>query len=381
MSMLFRLVICELRYRPWTAALTVSITASAVVAVLFFVGLSETLAKRTRIIQRDMGLNVRFIPEGNRPDRYWLRGYAEGSIDQALVDGLSNQDVANRLVPMLQRAIPIGEGEAILTGIGEERFANGRAMKPVFGGIATGETVVLGSAAAEMARVTEGDAIAILGREFRVARVLAAEGSSDDLRVHAELPIVQSLLGMPGKLNEIRALECGCDESVTDPEERLREVFGALLPGTIMIRHDRMADTRRRQRQLADRVAKTATPLAVAFATVIVSALLILNTRQRRREIGLLTAVGRDRRFVAALIGCRSVILGVIAGLGGVVTAWAILAWGGPHFSGADMPPPDWSGSWLALGLTLGVAIPAVASLLPIAFASRVDAAVTLREE
>lgn len=381
MNMLFRLVICELRYRPWAAALTVSITASAVVAVLFFIGLSESLAKRTQIIQRDMGLNVRLIPEGNRPDRYWFRGYAEGSIDQSLVDGLVNQDVANRLVPMLQRAIPMGEGEAMLTGIGEERFANGQAMKPVFGGIATGETVVLGSAAAALARVAEGDSIAILGREFRVARVLAAEGTSDDLRVHAELPIVQSLLGMPGKVNEIRALECHCDESVTDPEEKLREVFEALLPGTMMIRHDRMADARRKQRQLADRVARTATPLAVALATVIVCALLILNTRQRRREIGLLTTVGRDRRFIVALIGCRSVILGVIAGLGGVVTAWAILAWGTPHFSGEDTPPPDWSGSWLALGLMLGAAIPAAASILPIAFASRVDPAVTLREE
>ena len=379
--MLVRLVICELRYRPWTAALTVLIAGSAVLAVLSFIGLSESLAKRTRIIQRDMGLNVRFIPAGNRLDRYWLRGHAEGSIDQTLVDRLADQEVANRLVPMLQRTIPFGDGEAILTGIGEERFANGQVMKPVFGGIADGETIVLGSAAAELAGAEEGNTVIILGREFRVARVLAGEGTSDDLRVHAELPIVQSLLGTPGKINEIRALECQCDDSVADPEQKLREVLEPLLPGTMMIRHDRMADARRKQRQLADRVVGTVTPLVVALAAALVCALLFLNTYQRRREIGLLSAVGRDRRFVIALIGCRSIVLGVIAGLLGVGAAWVTLAWGTPSLLGEDVSPPEWSASWLGLGLILGAAIPAAASILPIASARRVDPAMTLRKE
>lgn len=98
--MLTRILIAELRYRPWTALLTVLITVCSVAMVLFFIGISELLATRTRLIQRDLGLNLRFIPADTNLDRYWLRGYAEGAIDESLVDRLASQEVANRLVPM-----------------------------------------------------------------------------------------------------------------------------------------------------------------------------------------------------------------------------------------------------------------------------------------
>ena len=381
MSMLPRVVWSELRYRPWTALLTVGITFCAVASVMFFIGLSEMLSARTRVIQRDLGLNVRFIPAGNRLDRYWLRGYAEGSIDEALIDRLAAQDVANRLVPMLQRTIPWGAGEAILTGIGAERFALGQAMKPVFGGIAENDVAVLGAVAAELAGATEGDTITVLGRELRVARVLAREGTVDDLRVHADLPVVQDLLGMPGKINEIRALECHCDESVSDPEEQLRATLEPLLPGTMMIRHDRMADARRKQRQLADRMATVASPLIVALAAVLVAALLMLNTYQRRREIGLMAAVGRDARFIAAAIACRSLLLGICGGVLASLAAWGTLRWGGEAFVGPGTPAPPWSFRQPLLGVLLGAAIPTVAAFLPIAAATRVDPALTMRGE
>jgi len=384
--MLTQILIAELRYRPWTALLTVLITACSVALVLFFFGISEMLAARTRLIQRDLGLNLRFIPAGTNLDRYWLRGYADGSIDESLVDRLVSQEVANRLVPMLQRTIPFGDSEAILTGIGEERFAAGAKQKSVFGSLVDDQQrVVLGSVAAGLLGLSEGDAVDILGHRFQVARVLAPEGSLDDLRIHADLSVVQTLLSMPGKVNEIRALECNCEESILDPEAHLRATLEPLLPGTMMIRHDKLADARRRQRQLADRMASVASPLVVVLSAVLVCALLLLNTYQRRGEIGLFSAVGKSHLFVAAVIGGRAILLGVFSGCLGTIAAWVLLALSGETFFGSSGPALSEILSQAAapqsvgLGLLLGAAIPTVASLMPIVWITRIDPALTLR--
>ena len=68
--------------------------------------LSELAAQRTQIIQRDIGLNLRIIPADTDLEAYWIKGYAEGVMDQSLLSRIAEQEVANRLVPMLQRTIP-----------------------------------------------------------------------------------------------------------------------------------------------------------------------------------------------------------------------------------------------------------------------------------
>jgi hypothetical protein len=380
--MFFRLLISELRFRCWTAMLTMFITACAAVAVFFFMGLSDLMADRTRLIQRDLGLNLRIVPEGTDLDRYWMKGYADGTIDESLVERLEQQEVANRLVPMLQRTIPWGDGEAILTGIGDERFAGGQQMKPAFGRLTDQrEQVVLGHLAAEKVVASEGDEITVLNRRFVVKRILAQEGSIEDLRIHLELSVVQELLELPGRLNEIRALECNCAEGITDPEEHLRSILEPLLPGTMMIRQDRMADARRKQRQLVDRLTSVGLPIVVILSVVIVAALIILNTYQRRRELGLFSLLGRGPTFVGGLIWGRAILLGCGGGLVGAGFAW----WALSNYGGALVGNTSASSMLLfsncVLGGVLGGAITSVASIFPIVLLLNAEPAIVLRGE
>lgn len=379
--MSWRILIAELSFRRGTAMVTLLITAATTMTVFFLIGLSDLMAGRTRLIQRDIGLNLRFIPAGTDLDRYWMKGYSEGTIDEGLVDTLEAQDVANRLVPMLQRTIPWGEGEAILTGIGRERFARNKTMKPVFGGLVDEEeAIILGSVAAEMIDAKEGDTLTVLGLSGKVKRVLASEGSSEDLRVHMDLSTVQSLLGLTGKINEIRALECNCEEGITDPEEHLRSILEPLLPGTIMIRQDKLADARRKQRQLLDRLSMVAMPVVVVLAVFIVAALIILNTYQRRREMGLYSVLGRGPEYVGGLIWGRALLLGCVGGLAGATLAWCGLAIFGESLLGAAAKPNFHLQDWLASGL-LGGAITSVAAILPVILMMNLEPAIVLRGE
>jgi hypothetical protein len=121
-----------------------------------------------------------------------MKGYADGVIDQSLLAAVRQQQVAHRLVPMLQRTIPWGDGEAILTGIGDEIFVGGESLKPVFGGLGdvAGE-LTLGAIAASKRKLVDGDRVTALRREFLVKRALSSSGSIDDIRVYGDLTTVQ----------------------------------------------------------------------------------------------------------------------------------------------------------------------------------------------
>ena len=374
------LVVAELRHRPGTAFVTLVMMVLATAVVVFFVGVSDLAATRTRLIQRDLGLNVRLIPETTDLNQYWLRGYSTGTIDEAIVSKLEAQDVANRLVPMLQRTIPWGESEAILTGIGKERFKRGQSKKPVFGGPAqSSDELVLGSTAAQERGLAEGDKVSVLGRDFTVKRILAESGSIEDIRVHAGLEVVQELLEMPGKLNEIRALECHCDASIADPTAYLRETLEPLLPGTRVIRQDRMADARRQQRLMAERTGAVAAPLLAAFATIGVMGLTLLNANQRRVEIGMLAALGRTPGSIALMIGARSVLLGLLGGLIGGCLGWVLINQYGSWFLGPGPGKFELELTGVLISGVLGGAIASLGALIPAALAARVDPAETLR--
>jgi putative ABC transport system permease protein len=377
---ILKIVGAEIRYRLFTSICMVGIVAVAVASVVFFVRLSELASDRTRIIQRDMGLNLRILPADADLDAYWLKGYADGVIDESLLEKVLQQDVANRLVPLLQRTIPWGDGEAILTGIGDEQFARGAAMKPVFGGFGDGPNELrIGAVAAAKKGLSEGDQTVLLGRDFVVKRVLSSTGSMDDIRVYAPLATVQQLLDLPGKLNEIRALECECGEDVVDPEAFIRAALGPLLPGTQIVRQDRMAEARRKQRILAERIGVAATPVLILLSASGVAGLAFLNTHQRRGEIGLFAAVGMTAPTIATIIGTRAALLGTIGGVLGAWGGWMLVNRFGGHFVGFDVAGVDFRAAHLAIGGLAGGTIAFCGGLIPAVIAAKADIVHTLR--
>lgn len=376
------IIVAEIRHRWVTAIVTAAVVAAAVASVLLVLGIADLAADRTRIIQRDIGLNLRILPAEADLEAYWLKGYADGVIDETLLRTVHQQDVANRLVPLLQRTVPWGEGEAILTGIGQELFARGEALKPLFGSFGDREDeLTLGAVAAAKRGVREGDRVGLLGQEFVVKRVLSRSGSVDDIRVYGELVAVQRLLGLPGQINEIRALECECGEDVEDPEAWVRSVLEPLLPGTQIIRQDRLAEARRKQRILAERVATVAAPALVVLAALAVAGLSFLNARQRRGEIGLFVAVGMSSARIGGIIAWRAAILGTFGGMVGVGIGWWLVVTAGERLVGPGAAITGVHGLEILLGGLVGGGIAACGAWIPAMIAARVDPVTTLRGE
>ena len=115
----------ELCMRRMSAIMSVVMIAAAVATVLSSIGLTQAIEAQTRRIQRDIGLNIVILPPGTDLARWWIAGVPRGSMPESWIDDLQSQDVANRLVPMLVATEKIGNIEALLTGIDEERFKRG----------------------------------------------------------------------------------------------------------------------------------------------------------------------------------------------------------------------------------------------------------------
>ena len=370
----------ELRHRRVSAGLFVLVVATAV--AVFDVHLLVTAAGRdeTRIVQRDMGLNLVILPDTVDLGRYWLDGEVDGSIPAEYLDRVSDQKVANRLVPLVKRRVDLGGEPVLLTGIAEERF-KGKRMEAVFGMRIDPSTAVVGGAVVRRLGLTRGAEITLLGEPFTVAETLAETGAAEDVRVYVALADAQRLLDLEGRVTEIQALECHCGEEVTDPVAHLAAALEPLLPGTTVVRRAAAADARRAQRLLADRTLAVVTPIVLALCGVIVVVLSVLNVRERRAEVGVLRAIGWASLPVAGVFLGRGAALGAVGGaVGGAAGPLLFGAFGDAVFERTRLASGTIEPLVLLGGVGGAAALAVVASFVAAALAVRQDPAEVLRD-
>ncbi|MDP6940153.1 MAG: ABC transporter permease [Planctomycetota bacterium] len=324
------LVTRELRHRWPGALLGTLVVGIAVALVVVSLALARAGEKETRLIQRDVGLNLLILSDKTDMADYWARGYSDHSFPAEYMDRVHDQAVANRLVPLLKQRVEVSGVSALLVGIEGERFKGGQVMKPVFGKVLASGQAVLGGAVARLLDVAPGESLTILGHEANVQTCLSESGTVEDGTIYVPMQDAQAWLGMAGRINEIQALECHCGKEVEDPLGLLREVLAPLLPGTIVLRRQDAADARRNQRQLAEGTLALLSPLFVLLAGALVAVLGVLNVRDRREELGVYGALGHSPWRVAMVLLGRPAVIGCTGALAGCALGEALTQQYGP---------------------------------------------------
>lgn len=133
--------------------------------------------------------------------------------------------------------------------------------------------------------------------------------------------------------------------------------------------------------------------LAIALVALVTAALGVVNTllmaiSERRREIGVLKALGADEREIRWLFLVESGLMGLIGSIGGILLGWLVARGASAAakliMQRQGLPPLELFATplWLVAGaLAFGLAISLVAGLMPAARAARVDAVEALRGE
>ena len=375
----------------------------------------ERLENDYRMIMRDLGHNVMILHENQSRAALRSGGYPDTYMPEEHVYRLTEGEVGslNHVLPVLQEKITWPEYgiDIILSGTpgqvpvfheSKTRFIaeDGESYRnPITDPIPEG-SLRIGNAVADELDLGPGDAVMLMGEEFRIHRVDQAQGTEEDIMVWSSLEKAQQWLDRPDQINAIFALECVCDHHSLG---RIEDDVATVLPDVQVLEFSSRVIARAEARQRAEEEANRAlaaeiehrealgeemrsfamilVPIVLAASGLWVFFLVLGNVRERESEIGILRAIGVRESKIAAIFLSKAVVMGLIGAVIGYLVGIVIgAAWGGISMSSVQFLQMINPLLFLAALLT-AAALCVTAGWIPAFNAARKDPADVLRGE
>jgi putative ABC transport system permease protein len=220
-------------------------------------------------------------------------------------------------VPVLSEKTAIRNRPVTVLGIDPEemrRFKGWQLAKGSYFGADAPVGAVVGSSLSSQSQLSPGTTITIRGQQVTVVGVLAETGSKDDVSLFLPLPLAQELFKagdrfsyVPVKVHDVQAVDATIN--------RIKEVVSLGV----------VTDKQMLASVLSIVGTVTITLQLIAAVSVLAAAFGIINTMltatyERKREIGILQAMGARRRTIFTLFLLESGCYGLLGGITGVIT-------------------------------------------------------------
>lgn len=187
--------------------------------------------------------------------------------------------------------------------------------------------VVLGSSAARQFDLKPGAIVTIRGEKLPILGILSETGGRDDVTLFLSLPVAQRLFKSTDKISyaAIRIYDLAQTEGYI---EKIREATGLGV----------VSDKQMLKSVLGIVGTVNITLQLIAAVSVLAAAFGIVNTMmtatyERKREIGILQALGARRRIIFTLFILESGVYGIIGGITGVIGGLATATIASPYIS------------------------------------------------
>ncbi|HEV2298451.1 MAG TPA: ABC transporter permease [Candidatus Acidoferrales bacterium] len=235
---------------------------------------------------------------------------------------------------------------------------------------------LIGRNAASSLHVSPGSVL-LLDFEGRSQRLIVSgvvdAGGSEDNQVFVSLPVAQKLAGLDGKIQLIQLSVSGSADKMRSVAARLSAALPALDVRPIRQITEAEGTLLHRIRFLI---------ISTGILILVLTALCILATMaalamERRRDVGLMKALGGSIQKVVRLFLAEVGILGTMGGLLGYALGMALSVWMGHRVFGASISP-----RWEVLPVTVALMLlVSLAGALPLRLLGNVRPAVILRGE
>jgi putative ABC transport system permease protein len=187
--------------------------------------------------------------------------------------------------------------------------------------------VVVGHGIARQFKLSVDDAVSIRRKDFRIRGILAEVGNRDDLAVYLDLPVAQALYGVGDKVSFVSA-------KVDDISQIDKYILEIQETANVAVVSDKQL-----LKSVLGIVGAVGNALQLIAAVAILAACFgIINTMmtaiyERRREIGILQALGAKRKTIFSLFLAESGFYGLAGGLLGVVVGFLFSFAAAPYIS------------------------------------------------
>ena len=381
---IFRLLFKEISHRKLNFILAILAVIVSVALYVAFESTGKAMENETRKLMLELGQNLRIIPKETRMDQFWIRGFSESTMPQDYVYRFIEKGGYSytHLTATLQRTIQWKGFTVLITGVMPEVFPPDKPHKePMTFELERGDAYV-GFEVADSLSIHEGDEIEINGTRLHVVNTLYRTGSYDDVRIYTELSDAQAILGLPGQINEIKALECICFlDYNADPLKAVQDQLAELLPEGKVLLLRGIADIRFQQRTTTAKHMSSIIISIIVGCGVFIGVLAMLNVRAREREIGLLRALGYGGAGIAVLLLGKALLIGVIGAFLGFWGGTRLALTYGPEIFQLTAKAIKIDYTLLAEALLWAPTFAVVCSFIPAMQAVASDPAYTLRED
>lgn len=355
-----------------------------------------------RKIMLKLGLNLLIFPSTQSTSDLYDKDYVTGAMPESAAATLVNARLMSiqHVLPVLQAKVewPERKRTMLLVGTrGEMPVLGGKEKKPVLQAVAPG-SIALGYDLHHGLDLKAGDTLTLMGRRFVVSRTNPMRGDREDVAAWIDLAQAQEMLGRPGEISAIYALECVCS---SEGLATIREDVARVLPNTTVVEFGSQAAARAEARAHAKaqaeaemaaeqqgrdtaygrlaNLAALVVPLVALGSTLWVGLLALANARERRFEIGYLRAMGVSASGILWAIVARALVVGVAGaalGIMGGAMAGILAGRVDPRFVLAALNPAT-----LVLALVLAPLLAALVTLPPAWLAAREEPATVLGDE
>ena len=320
-----KLVIKNLTRKKSRFLFTILGIAVGIASLVTLLSLGTGLEAEVRKQSQELGAELVVTPKG------WC-AYEQISVltGETLPEAIPNEDVGKvagvqgiTAIPYLVQRTAIKNQPVTVVGILPEpmkKFKNWQIDRGEYR--LDRESVAVGFSVAQQFELKPGDKLTIRGTEFLLRGILKEMGNRDDLAIYLDLDTAQKLYGVGDKVSFIAVKVDDITQMDKYSQEIQERANVAVVSDKQLIRSVlAIVGTVRNTLQMIAAVAV----LAACFG--------IINTmltaiHERKREIGILQALGAKRKTIFSLFLYESALYGLIGGIAGLIagTVFSLLA-------------------------------------------------------
>ncbi|OHE55727.1 MAG: hypothetical protein A3K61_02240 [Thaumarchaeota archaeon RBG_16_49_8] len=203
---------------------------------------------------------------------------------------------------------------------------------------------------------------------------VVSTGGSEDNQIIGTLRLAQTLAGEPDSVHMVwvSVLAQG------DDLERVAQMIEKQVPGGEAKTVSQLAQSEEVVLSRMQFITILVTFLVLSASGLGVMCTMSTSVMERRREIGLLKALGAEDRRISLLYLTEASLIGLAGGAAGYIVGTVLAALIGLQIYGAMLPPQP---SVLLITVLISLGLVLAASIVPVRSALRVESAVVLKGE
>ncbi len=372
--MFWQILMKSLRHRGSriaVAMLAVTMGASLAAAALSVsVGMEEKVGKTLRAY----GANITLLPKSA------ALGVSNATLKESDLTALAQTPSILSYAPFLYAVVESRGQSVVLVGTSFDAATRVNPWWEIVGTAPAPDdatTALVGTNVAAKWHVQGGDQIPVQYRDsgimVHVTGILNTGGAEDD-EILVSLAAAQALTKRPGQVSLVQLSALDTQVPIEETTRMLEQAIPDAQAKTIrQLAEGEVVLVRRVQLLLALIAA-----IVLAAAAVSVAATMTTVMLERRREVGLMKALGGEVRRVRALFLAEAGAIGVVGGIAGYILGFMLAQIIAQSVFASAVAPNLWVG---LSALALAVIVALLGSAIPVQRVLNVEAAVVLRGE